>query len=239
MLALVAVGCLLVGCGGPYYRQVRGDSDGVPVRIEVKLARQFVRDLRNRGPIGRETVIYSRGFYTGWYGGYGRRGYCPPGHRYRYDPFWYSDVYWTDPAPTQTYLFGGDGPLQARLLRAELQNGDNIIDINVRPGRQVTLTLQAYGGLEGWEELTNFIAADRPGQLITLDCTEHPAHVKIINPDGTVLMSPTLPSGPPPSGSEPATTPEPAPQPKPATDAAEPATEPAEASEPAAATPDN
>jgi hypothetical protein len=177
-------------------RRVAGDAGGVPVQITVTLSRDFVRDLQNRGPVGRETVVYSSGFYSGWYGGYGHPGYCPPGYRYRYDPFWYSDVYWTGPAPTQVYLLGGDGPSQARLLRTELEYGTTIIDTHIRPGRVVTLTVQAYGGLEGWEEVAKFTAAGQPGQRVHIDIKEHPPHISIINPDGSQFITPAL-IGPP------------------------------------------
>jgi hypothetical protein len=194
ILGAMAVG--LTGCGGPYLRRVAGDAGGVPVQITVTISRDFVRDLRNRGPVGRETVVYSQGFYSGWYGGYGHPGYCPPGYRYRYDPFWHSNVYWTGPAPTQVYLLGGDGPSQARLLRTELDYGTNIIALHIRPGRLVTLTIQAYGGLEGWEEIAKFTAAAQPGQHVNIDIKEHPPHVTITNPDGTVFITPA-PIGPP------------------------------------------
>jgi hypothetical protein len=187
---------VLSGCGGPYYRQEAGDANGVPVQIEVTLTRDFVRDLQNRGPMSRETVIYSRGFYSGWHGGYGHPGYCPPGYRYRYDPFWHSNVYWTGPAPTMVYLLGGDGPSQGRLLRTELDYGTNIIDVRIRPGRVVTLTVQAYGGLEGWEAVATFTAAQTAGQRVVVDVKEHPPQVIITNPDGTTLLSPA-PVGPP------------------------------------------
>lgn len=200
--ALIAVLTLiLVGCGGPYHRTAKGDSDGVPVRLEVEISREFVRDLPNHGPGGREIVVYNQGFYSGWWGGYGYHGYgyCPPGYRYHYDPFWYSDVYWTGPAPTAVYLLGGDGPGQARLLRTELDYGVNLIDVSVRPGRTVTLTIQAYGGYEGWEAVGTFTAADKPGQVVKVDLKEHAPYMHITNPDGTVIdVKPEPPMGPPP-----------------------------------------
>jgi len=207
VLLISAVAFALGGCGGPYHRTARGDADGVPVRLEVEISRDFVRDLSNRGPGGREVVVYNHGFYTGWWGGYGYHGHghCPPGYRYRYDPFWYSDVYWTGPAPTAVYLLGGDGPGQARLLRTELDYGTNLIDVAVRPGRAVTLTVQAYGGHEGWEAIGTFIAADKAGQVVKLDLKEHAPHLRVINPDGTVIdLSPQPPMGPPPPSSAPA-----------------------------------
>jgi hypothetical protein len=208
-LLIATLALVLAGCGGPYHRTARGDSDGVPVRIEVEISRQFVRDLPNRGPGGREYVVYNHGLYSGWWGGYGHPGYYgyrPPGYRYRYDPFWYSDVYWTGPAPTAVYLLGGDGPGQARLLRTELDYGVNLIDVPVRPGRTVTLTVQAYGGHEGWETIGSFTAADRPGQVVRLDLTEHAPIMRITDPDGKVSevkrqppMGPSPPPAPAPS----------------------------------------
>jgi hypothetical protein len=198
---LAALSLALVGCGGPYHRTAKGDIGGVPVRLEVEITRDFVRDLPNRGPGGREYVVYNNGFYSGWWGGYGYPGYgyCPPGYRYRYDPFWYSDVYWTGPAPTAVYLLGGDGPGQARLLRTELDYGVNLIDVSIRPGRTVTLTVQAYGGYEGWEALGAFTAADKPGQVVKIDLKEHAPIMHITNPDGMVIeVKPQLSMGPPP-----------------------------------------
>jgi hypothetical protein len=189
--AIALLTLALAGCGGPYHRVARGDTDGVPVRMEVEISRDFVRDLRNRGPGGREVVVYNQGFYTGWWGGYGHPGYgtCPPGYRYRYDPFWHSSVYWTGPAPTAVYLLGGDGPSQGRLLRTELDYGLNLIDVPIRSGRSVTLTVQAYGGDEGWEVVGTFTAADKPGQVVRLDLKEHAPHMRVTNPDGSVVES--------------------------------------------------
>lgn len=203
---ILAVTLALVGCGGPYHRVAKGDTDGVPVRLEVEISRDFVRDLANRGPGGREVVAYNHGFYTGWWGGYGHHGHahCPPGYRYRYDPFWYSNVYWTGPAPTAVYLLGGDGPGQARLLRTELGYGLNLIDLPVRPGRTVTLTVQAYGGDEGWEAVGTFTAADKPGQVVKLDLKEHAPQLRVINPDGSVIDPTSEPQlGPPPPPAQP------------------------------------
>lgn len=200
-LLIVAATLAVVGCGGPYHRTAKGDTDGVPVRLEVEISRDFVRDLNNRGPGGREVVVYNQGFYTGWWGGYGYHGhgYCPPGYRYAYDPFWYSNVYWTGPAPTAVYLLGGDGPGQARLLRTELDYGTNLIDVFMRPGRAVTLTVQAYGGHEGWEAVGTFTAADKPGQVVRLDLKEHAPLLRVTNPDGSVIDPTPAPlQGPPP-----------------------------------------
>lgn len=203
---LAAATLAVVGCGGPYHRTVKGDTDGVPVRLEVEISRDFVRDLANRGPGGREVVAYNHGFYTGWWGGYGHHGHahCPPGYRYRYDPFWHSNVYWTGPAPTAVYLLGGDGPGQARLLRTELDYGLNLIDLAVRPGRSVTLTIQAYGGDEGWEAVGTFTAADQPGQVVKVDLKEHAPLLRVINPDGSVIDPTPAPQlGPPPPQAQP------------------------------------
>ena len=178
------------GCGGPTYRHAQGDPAGATTVIEVELSRQFVRDLRNRGPGGRESVAYSSGFVGSAWGGYGRRnypyGYCSPYHHHSIDPFFSSDASWSGPAPTTVYLLAGDGPGQARLLRTELEYGLTIIDLPIRPGRQVTLTIQAYGGYEGWETLGTFTAADTSGQRVVIDAKEHAPRIIVTNPDGTV-----------------------------------------------------
>jgi hypothetical protein len=51
----------------------------------------------------------------------------------------------------------------------------------------VTLTLQAYGGYEGWETVGTFTAADKPGQRVVIDLKEHAPQMRIINPDGTTI----------------------------------------------------
>ena len=113
------------GCGGPAFRHAHGDPDGISTVIEVEISRQYVRDLRNRGPGGREYVVYGSGFVGSTWGGFGQRGfpygYCPPSAHHHFDPFFSSDASWGGPAPTSVYLLGGDGPGQARLLRTELQ----------------------------------------------------------------------------------------------------------------------
>jgi hypothetical protein len=210
---LIAAAVLgLCGCGGPYHRQAAGDPGGVPLRLEVELSRTYVRDLRNRGPGGRETVVYHHGFHHDHWGYYGpgyRHRY--PGIRYRYDPYWSTEFYSTGPAPTSVHLLGGDGPGQARLFRTELDYGTNLIDVPVRAGRQVTLTIQAYGGYEGWEEIGSFTAADRPGQRVSIDLKEHPPRMTVTDPDGTVVeaiprpATPPAPPPPPPAPADPAT----------------------------------
>ncbi len=193
-VALILVVLLVMlgfsGCGGPTFRHAQGDPAGALTLIEVELSRQFVRDLRNRGPGGREYVAYNSGFVGSAWGGYGYRsypyGYCPPYHHHSIDPFFSSAASWSGPAPTTVYLLAGDGPGQARLLRTELEYGLTIIDLPIRPGRQVTLTMQAYGGYEGWETLGTFTAADKPGQRVVIDAKEHAPRIIVTNPDGTV-----------------------------------------------------
>ncbi len=221
-------------------RHAAGDPGGVPLQIEVEISRDFVRDLRNLGPAGREVVGYTTGFYRSSMFGYRSFGACPPGHYhpYGYGPMWSSDVYWSGPAPTTVYLLGGDGPGQGRLLRTELDYGVNVIHLAVTPGRQVTLTVQAYGGYEGWEEIGTFTAATTSGQRVVVDLREHAPQMRVHQPDGTVIdVSPRpVPPSPPavgtPSASPAAPAPAPAAAPAPApvepvTPPASPATSPA------------
>ena len=107
---------------------------------------------------------------------------------------------------------GGDGPGQARLLRTELEYGLTIIDLPIHPGRQVTLTVQAYGGYEGWETLGTFIAADKPGQRVVIDAKEHAPHMIVTDPDGSVHEVAAQPA----SATTPTLTPTPTPTPAPA-----------------------
>jgi hypothetical protein len=63
----------------------------------------------------------------------------------------------------------------------------------------VTLTVQAYGGHEGWEAVGSFTAANTPGQVVKLDLKEHAPQLRVINPDGTVIdPTPAPQQGPPP-----------------------------------------
>jgi hypothetical protein len=210
------------GCGGPTFRHAHGDPDGVSTVIEVELSRQYVRDLGNRGPGGREYVVYGPSFVGSAWGGYGYRGYpygyCPPYYHHPIDPFFSSGASWSGPAPTSVFLLAGDGPGQARLLRTELEYGLTVIDLPIRPGRQVTLTVQAYGGYEGWETLGTFTAADKPGQRVVIDAKEHAPRIIVTNPDGSVheAVPPQKPASAPEAASIPNTTPASVPTPAPA-----------------------
>jgi hypothetical protein len=189
---LLAGAAALAGCGGP--RQIAGDPGGVPVAFEVTLSRQFVRDLKNRGPGGREDVVVYQHYGAEWYGtpyyyGRDRRGRLYP----IYDPFWSTGVYVAGPAPTRVHLLAGDGPGQARTFRVELDYGTNSFDVPITPGRKVTLTVQAYGGLDGWEEVGSFTADNRPGQRVVLDLREHAPRITVSDPP-----PPPPPQQPPP-----------------------------------------
>lgn len=192
LLFLVLVAAL-AGCGGGP-RQLAGDADGVLVELTVTLSRNFVRDLKNRGPGGPEVVVYEHfgsGFYSPYPYGYRGRRYYSRG--YYGDPFWSSGVWVSGPAPTTVHLLAGDGPAEGRLFRTELDYGDNRLIVPVKPGRKVVLTVQAYGGLDGWEEVGSFTADNRPGQVVVLDLKEHPARVGVQDP-------PAPPMPPPPPG---------------------------------------
>jgi hypothetical protein len=213
LFLLASLSFLLISCGGPHYRTATGDVDGVPARIEITLSREFIRDLRNRGPVQRETVVYYQGFHRRWYGDLSHPRYGHPG--YYSDPFWSNDVYWSGPAPTTVNLLAGDGPGQGRLMRTDLDYGTNIISLAIRPKRVVTLTLQAYGGIEGWEEIATFTAAETAGQRVVIDVQEHPPQVTIYQPDGSIVSAPA-PQSPAPQSPAPQS---PAPQsPAPSTD---------------------
>ena len=177
-LLQIVLAVALAGCGGP--RRLAGDADGVLVELTVTLNRQFVRDLKNRGPGGPQFVVYERfgpTFYHPY--PYGYRRY-PPG--YYGDPFWGGGVWVSGPAPTTVHLLAGDGPAEGRLFRTHLDYGENRLIVPVKSGRKVVLTVQAYGGLEGWEEVGTFTADNRSGQLVVIDLKEHPPRVGVQDP---------------------------------------------------------
>ncbi len=200
-ILFVVLAVLIAGCGGP--RRLAGDSDGVLVELSVTLSRNFVRDLKNRGPGGPDVVVYERFGptfyhpYPYWHGGPGYY-HSPPG--YYGDPFWGGGVWVSGPAPTTVNLLAGDGPAEGRLFRAELRYGDNRFIVPVKPGRKVVFTIQAYGGLDGWEEVGGFTADNRPGQVVVLDLKEHPPRIGVQDPPAPPPPGapPVPPSQPPP-----------------------------------------
>lgn len=181
-LVLAGMALVLAGCGEP--RQLAGEAGGVPVELTVTLSRNFVRDLKNRSPNAPEVVVYER-FGAGFYHPhpYWHRGHRHYHHHGFYsDPFWSTGVYVSGPASTTVHLLGGDGPAEGRLFRTELDYGSNRLVVPVKPGRKVVLTVQAYGGLAGWEEVGSFTADDRPGQHVTIDLMEHPPRIGVQDP---------------------------------------------------------
>ena len=208
-LVFVILAAALVGCGGP--RQLSGDADGVPVELTVTLSRNFVRDLKNRGPGGPEVMVYEHfgpTFYHSYHHGY-RHPYH--GHGYYGDPFWSGGMWVSSPAPTTVNLLAGDGPAEGRLFRTELDYGTNHLIVPVKPGRKVVLTIQAYGGLDGWEEVGSFTADNRPGQVVVLDLKEHPPRVGVQDPPPPPPPNapPVSPHQPPPPPPPPSTQPAP------------------------------
>jgi hypothetical protein len=207
-LVIVALALLATGCGGPRQLTLAGDPDGVLVELSVTLGRNFVRDLKNRGPGGPQVVVYERlgpAFYRPYpyrYGPYHRGHYhYAPGY---YDPYWDGGVWVSGPAPTTVHLLAGDGPAEARLFRAELDYGENRLFVPVKPGRKVVLTVQAYGGLDGWEEVGSFTADNRPGQVVVLDLKEHPARIGVQDPPAPPPPgAPPVPPPPPPASPPP------------------------------------
>lgn len=200
---LLACAAVLTGCGEPREpRQVAGDAGGVPVAFEVTLSRQFVRDLKNRGPSVRDDTVVFHHYSAGWYGSpyYVRdsRGHLRPVYRDPYDPYWSTGVWATGPSPTRVHLLAGDGPGQGRTFRVELDYDTNRFEVPITPGRKVTLTVQAYGGLDGWEDVGTFTADNRPGQRVMLDLTEHAPRISVSDPP-----PPAPPSSPPADASQP------------------------------------
>ena len=219
VLGSAALAALLLasGCGNA---RIGGDPGGIPVTFHVTISRQFVRDLTHRRP-GESTVYAYPSFAFGAYGYYGRR--YPYGSYY--DPFWGPPVGYGPPSTT-AMLLGGDGPAQGRLFRVELDWGDdNTFTVPIAPGHFVTLTVQGYGGVDGWEIVGAFTAGGQPGQSVTLDLLEHAPKMTLVGAVPAPL--PEIPGPPPPATAPPA--PANPPPPPPAAPSVPPAAAPATA----------
>ena len=205
LLGGAALAALLLGSGCGNSR-IAGDPGGIPVTFHVTISRQFARDLIHRRP-GEGAVYAYPAFGFSAYGYYGRR--CGPYPFY--DPFWGPPVYYGPPSPT-AMLLGGDGPAQGRLFRVELDWGDdNTFTVPIAPGHVVILTVQGYGGVDGWELVGAFTAGAQAGQVVTLDLLEHAPKMTLVGAEPAPL--PEIPGPPPPATAPTAPAAPPAPPP--------------------------
>lgn len=165
-VALMALMVLaLVGCGEP--RTPAGDPGGVPVAFVVQLEQGYVRGMSSAvsssmRPLGPRGHWHVHRHGDPRYRHFGRRETWV----YHVDP----DP-WHEPQFTDVYLLAGDGPAEAGLFRTALPGGERRFSVPIRPGRVVTLTIQARGAREGWEAVGHFTATGEPGQEVALALT--------------------------------------------------------------------
>jgi hypothetical protein len=133
----------LIGCG-TRENAIHGDADGMPVSLSVTYQASAISAIASKNGFTR-TIVVERGEpFTG-----------PHWHHHHRHP-WHSDFESRYQPATRAVLLAGDGPAQAQLMRVGLDDGANFFTVRIRAGREVTLTLQTYGGWEGWTEVGKF-----------------------------------------------------------------------------------
>lgn len=153
--ALIGAGCAPVR----YQPMARPDSDGVPLIVTADFD-PAVLDHPAFVPAPEPTVRFLMVHRVGWPG---RSPWCD-------DPFWPHGHLWADqPRPTAVWLLLGDGPAQAQALRWRLGRGAQETTVAIRPGRTVTVTMQANGGQTGWESLGTITMAPGLKLRVVLD----------------------------------------------------------------------
>jgi hypothetical protein len=141
---VVALTILLggIGCGTREYA-IHGDPDGVPVTLSVTFQASAIPAIASKNGFIRTIIVEREDPFIG--------------PRRHLDPFPCHSGFGTRYQPaTRAVLLAGDGPAQAQLMRVGLEDGANSLAIPIRAGRTVTLTLQTYGGWEGWTQVGKF-----------------------------------------------------------------------------------
>jgi hypothetical protein len=180
MLVPVA-GLILAGCGET---RPQGDPGGVPVAFAVHLESGYLSSMSMTSALPSTGLINPHPYYRPYYAPgrrYYNRSYSGPYYYYDTDPFWYA------PAYTDVYLLAGDGPGQGRLFRVTLDREETTFTVPIRPGHEVTLTVQVHGYRDGWEAVGHFTASGMPSQHVNL----------ALSPEGPQLTE-SGPVGPPP-----------------------------------------
>jgi hypothetical protein len=182
---VLVLATLIAGCGD---QRAVGDPGGVPVEFAVRLESAFLSEY-HRG--GSSYVGFGVGHVHSdpWH-------HHHPGFHDPWDPWW-GGSYADGPYGSTPTLLAGDGPSQGQLFRRHLSFGDNRFTIPVRAGRTVTLTFQVDGDYQGWETLGEFVAADRPGQVVTVSLTRDGVKLAATAPaDVAPLPLPPAPARP-------------------------------------------
>jgi hypothetical protein len=184
---ILAATVALCGCGA---RRPLGQADGIPVSFVVHLQAGYLEGMSVIVPTAPPMFLEP----DPWYGSssrfryYGRRPY---GH----SPF-LADPFWSEPGYTTIVLAGGDAPREAGLFRTHISFGEDRFDVLIRPGREVTLTVQVRGGREGWETIGHFTSVDRPGQRVEITLAADGPKMVVVPPPSAVAGAPAAPAAP-------------------------------------------
>jgi hypothetical protein len=178
--ALVGLVTLAVLCGcGREQPRVHGDVGGIPMTLAVTYHDGAIPVLAQRGNFVRQIVVENDTWgYDPWCSPLGMHHHYHRFHGPMYTPGFGMHRY---QPPTRPYLLAGNGPAQAQYLRLPLRSGAQEIVVPVAAGKTVTLSLQSFGGYEGWCEVGTFVA-DRAQPRIAIVLDRDGAHLSPAQP---------------------------------------------------------
>ncbi len=130
MLALLAF--IVSGCGEP---RRHGDNDGQPVAFHVRVEPAFMSTMADRSAHPSVALGASSGRGIGLAVG-------------------------VTMADTDVYLLGDDRPGKEQVFRQRLLWGNNDFTIPLKPGRTLSLTIEATGARQGWESIGTLTIPD-------------------------------------------------------------------------------
>ena len=131
LLLCLAMSICVTGCSD----RLTGDEQGVPVTFQIELAPSYAeRHQRHFGTVNLDDSLS--------YGG-GHHGTAEFGTGYRV-------------STTEVALRGGSIPGAANLFEISLSWGENTAVVPLMPGRELYLSVQIYGGRQGFDDLGGY-----------------------------------------------------------------------------------
>ena len=209
---LLSVLVVVSGCGSRTPAPL-GDPGGVALEVTIDFTWQYLDTMSQWRPAPESTAVviapdplwiglpyglhlHSRfgrgyGYGSGW-----RGGFAGP-------VFGYYEVGYPDPGYQNVFLLAGDGPAEAQLFHQRLRPGRHHFRVFIRPGRTVTLSVQAVGNREGWVVIGHFTSADRDGGRLHIELDAEGSALQAYPPPEVAGAAPVDP----PSTSSPAPAP--------------------------------
>ncbi len=142
LTVLALAALVLSGCGEP---RRHGDVDGQPVAFQVRLEPAFLATMVDHS--ARSGVMVGSG----------------PGG---------GIALGVAVADTEVYLLGDDRPRKERVFRQKLVWGNNDFAIPLKPGRTLSLTVEATGSRQGWDAIGTLTVPDPLGGKIGIRLDE-------------------------------------------------------------------